>query len=64
MRFEADRRDGKKWVLEFYRAQLSGDFEMAFQPSDAMVLDVEISALADSSRPNGEQLFSLSLVTA
>lgn len=64
MRFEADRRDGKKWVLEFYRAQLSGDFEMAFQPSDAMVLNVEISALADSSRSDGEQLFSLSLVTA
>lgn len=62
MRFESARSDGKKWVLEFYKAQLAGEFSMEFSPSDAMVLTVEISALADSTKTVGKQLFALTIV--
>lgn len=59
VRFESERADGKKFVIEFYKAQIAGEFSMEFNPSDAMVLNVEISAVADSSKEAGKQLFSI-----
>ena len=59
VRFEHIRRDGKTRVVELYRCQVAGDFEMAFNDAESAPLPISITAYADSSRAAGDQLFSI-----
>jgi len=59
VRFEHTRRDGKVRVVELYRCQLAGDFEMAFNEAESAPLAISITAYADSARAVGDQLFSV-----
>lgn len=59
VRFEHTRRDGKVRVVELYRCQVAGDFEMAFNEAESAPLAITITAYADTSRAVGDQLFSV-----
>ena len=59
VRFEHVRRDGKIRVVELYRCQVTGDFEMAFNEAESAPLTVTVTAFADPSRAPGDQLFSV-----
>jgi hypothetical protein len=59
VRFEHTRRDGKVRVVELYRCQVTGDFEMAFNDAESAPLAVTVTAFSDSSRTAGDQLFSV-----
>lgn len=59
VRFEHIRRDGKTRVVELYRCQVAGDFEMAFNEAESAPLAIAITAYSDSSRAEGDQLFSI-----
>jgi hypothetical protein len=57
VRFEHTRRDGKIRVVELYRCQVAGDFELAFAEKQSAPLPIAIKAFSDSTRTVGDQLF-------
>lgn len=59
MRFEHTRRDGRKRVVEFYKCSVTGDFSIPFAEKSEAIWQVTVSAQADSSRPEGDQLYSI-----
>ena len=50
------RSDGKRWNIQFYNALFSGEFSLAFSPSEPTLTNIEIAAAPDSGQPEGKQL--------
>jgi len=50
------RSDGKRWNIQFYNALFSGEFSLAFSPSEPTLTNIEIAAAPDSGQPDGKQL--------
>ena len=50
------RSDGKRWNIQFYNALFSGEFSLAFSPSESTLTNIEIAAAPDSGQPEGKQL--------
>jgi hypothetical protein len=60
-RFVHERDDGKLVVVSFPRAEMTGTLTLGFKEAEAMINDVEITGMADSSLPAGEQLVTVRL---
>ena len=63
-RFVHERDDGKLVVITMPRAELTGTLTIGFKETEAMINDVEITAMADSNLPAGEQLVTIRLEEA
>ena len=53
--FVHKKRDGKYRVVKLWKAKVGGDFVLGFNPSDVSPIELEITAVADSSKPAGQQ---------
>jgi len=64
IRFEHTRSDGKILKIEFFKALVKGDLEMPFHEDTETILNITISAQADSTRDAGKQLYAITLENA
>ncbi len=53
--FVHKRRDGKYRVIKLWKAKIGGDFVLGFNDSDVSPIELEITAVADSTKSAGMQ---------
>ncbi|WP_036226512.1 hypothetical protein [Mesoaciditoga lauensis] len=59
MKFVHTKPDGKKITIMFYKAQWVGGLDLSFAESDWVTVPIDIKAVADTTRPKGDQLLSI-----
>ncbi|MCF4150223.1 hypothetical protein L2W58_00170 [Dethiosulfovibrio sp. F2B] len=62
--FYHKRRDGKYRHVRIWKGKVKGNFSMAFKEASESPLAVEVTAIADSTKPAGRQLMTVMDVPA